>query len=174
MRRIVSYFGSLIGIAPNEKRAQPVATANGRKRPWLISNVGPKVMSLPEKAFNSVVSAMKAISQIEPTTQGVQKEERARRRELDDTLAYPSLKVISRPDAKERVRIVQKGQDYGAVVDFDDPTCGWSPGLIVAGGFIYESAAVAEAQARATLSWMKDPSQEPNQSLQPTGASARG
>jgi hypothetical protein len=32
---------ALFLFAPsNEKNAQPVATANGRKRPWLISNVG--------------------------------------------------------------------------------------------------------------------------------------
>lgn len=105
---------------------------------------------------------MKMIAQVEPAAEGVLKEERAHRQKLGETLNFPVIKVMTRADDKERVRILQNGQDFGAVVDFDDPKCGWSPEHILAGGFIYESAAVAEAEARAVLSWLNDSNQEPD------------
>ena len=119
-------------------------------------------MSLPEKTFNGVVAAMKMISRVEPASEEILKAERVHRLQLDETLSYPALKVLTRSDAKERVRIVQKGPNFGAVVDFDDPTCGWSAERIIAGGFVYESVAIAETQARASLSWLKDSNQAPN------------
>ena len=117
-------------------------------------------MSLPEKAFNSVVDALKLVVRIEPVLETALKDEKIRRQQLDETLSYPASKVVTRSDGKERVRIVQRGQNFGAVVDFDDPKCGWSPEHILAGGFVYESPTVAETEARAVLGWLNALNQE--------------
>ena len=113
-------------------------------------------MRLIEKAFNAAVATLELVSRIEPTSKTVLKQEEARRKSLDETLRYRTLKTITRSDSEERVRIVQYGEDFGAVVDVHDPKCGWSPELVLAGGILYESAAVAEAEARAALAWLKD------------------
>ena len=124
-------------------------------------------MSLPEKAFNGVVDALKLVARIEPASEDTLKEERIRRQRLGETLSYPASKVVTRSDGKERVRIVQHGQNFGVVVDFDDPKSGWSPEHILAGGFVYESPTIAETEARLVLSWLKSENQEPNQPPEP-------
>ena len=113
-------------------------------------------MRLIEKAFNAVAATVGLVSRIEPTSKTVVENEKARRKSLDETLLYPAVKTMTRSDSEERVRIVQYGRDFGAIVDFHDPKCGWSSELVLAGGIIYESAAVAEKEARAVLAWLKD------------------
>ena len=118
-------------------------------------------MNLIERAFNAAVVTFGWVSRIEPTSKAVLDSEKAHRKILDETLSYRLIKAMIRSDAEERVRIVQCGEDFGAVVDFDDPKCGWSPQHILGGGIIYEYAAAAGANARSVLAWVKDGKEVP-------------
>jgi hypothetical protein len=125
---------------------------------------------LLEKAVNGIVRLVKLISRMEHAPATASKSERDSRDMLDETMSYHSVKVITRSDGQERVRIVQKAKNFGAVVDFDDPKCGWSPEHVIGMGITYESPAVAEAEAESILAWLKDPKERASQPPEPAPA----
>ena len=117
-------------------------------------------MRLADKVFNFLVDAMRWILQVEPASTGVEKFAAVHWKPQNGALSYRALKILTRPDAQERVRIVQNGQNFGAVLDFHHPRYGWSPGHILRDGITYRSPEVAEAEARAAVSWMEDCKEE--------------
>jgi hypothetical protein len=113
-------------------------------------------MGFIEKSFNAVAATLGLVSRIEQTSKDILHQEAARRKMLDATSTYQSVKIITRSDTQERVRIVQWDQNYGVIVDFHDPKCGWSPEAILGGGIIYESPVAAELVAHTSLAWLKE------------------
>jgi len=84
--------------------------------------------------------------------------EKARDQGLLRTLDYDCVKSMVREDGGERVRIVQSGGNFSAVVDVltsEGPCSCWTPDRMLGAGFIYDSAEAAESEAASTVSWLK-------------------
>jgi hypothetical protein len=112
-------------------------------------------MRFLEKAVNALAQAISWILRLEPSSPGVMRSELHRQELLDATLHFKTLRIIVRKDAKERVRITQVGEDFGAVLDFDDAKSGWSPSRILGAGFVFESLNAALTEAERILPWMR-------------------
>lgn len=124
-------------------------------------------MRLVDKVFNGIVDAMRWILKVEPASVDIEKGAAVHWKPKNGALNYRALKVMTRSDAQERVRIVQNGQNFGAILDFHHPRYGWSPGHILREGITYQSPEVAEAEARDTVSWMQDWKEEPGPPSEP-------
>lgn len=124
-------------------------------------------MRLGDKIFNGLVDAMRWILRVEPASAGIEKYAALHWQPKNGALSYRALKVLTRPDAQERVRIVQHGQHFGAILDFHHPRYGWSPGHVLREGITYRSPEVAEAEAREAVSWMQNLQEAPSRPPEP-------
>ena len=109
-----------------------------------------------DKAFNGMVDVMRWILCLEPASADVEKTAAVYWSSKNGELNCRALKIMTRADAHERVRIVQNGQYYGAILDFRHPRLGWSPGHILRDGITYSSVEQAEAEARVAVLWLQD------------------
>ena len=119
------------------------------------------ILRLGDKFFNGMVDAMRWILGLESAAASVEKGGVVHWKEKNAAPSCQALKVVTRSDAHARVRIVQQGQHFGAVLDFHHPQYGWSPGHILRDGIIYQSPEVAEAEARHAVSWIQHWQEEP-------------
>src|SRR5690242_13715990 len=118
-------------------------------------------MQLFDKAFNGMVDLMRWILCLEPASIDMEKAAAAHWQPQKGAPSYRALKIMTRADSHERVRIVQNGQYFGAILDFCHPRLGWSPGHILRDGIIYASPEVAEAEARVAVTWLQDWKEQP-------------
>jgi len=118
-------------------------------------------MRLGDKVFNGMVDAMRWILGLESAAASAEKGGVVHWQQKNGAPSCQALKVMTRSDAHERVRIVQKGQHFGAVLDFHHPQYGWSPGHILRDGITYPSPEAAEAEARHVVTWIQDWREEP-------------
>lgn len=109
-----------------------------------------------DKAFNGMVDVMRWILRLEPASADVEKTAAVYWSSKNGELNYRAVKVMTRADSHERVRIVQNGQYYGSILDFRHPRLGWSPGHILRDGIICSSPEQAEAEARVSVPWLAD------------------
>src|SRR6187549_2913505 len=114
------------------------------------------ILRLGDKVFNGMVDAMRWILGLESAAACAEKGSVVHWKQENGAPSCQALKVMMRADAHERVRIVQKGQHFGAVLDFHHPQHGWSPGHILRDGITYQSPEVAEAEARHAVSWIQE------------------
>lgn len=124
-------------------------------------------MRLADKVFNGMVDVMRWILGLQPAAASIEKGPAVHWTQKNGTPSCQALKVMTRADAHERVRIVQKGRNFGAILDFHHPQYGWSPGHVLRDGIIYQSPEVAEAEARYAVSWMQNWKEEPAQPSAP-------
>jgi hypothetical protein len=124
-------------------------------------------MRLFDKVFNGLVDAMRWMLQVEPASASIEKSAEVHWKPKNGALSYRALKRLTRADAQERVRIVQNGRSFGAILDFHHPRYGWSPGHILRDGITYPSLEVAEAEAREAVGWMQDWKEEPSHPAEP-------
>ena len=113
-------------------------------------------MRLFDKAFNGMVDLMRWILCLEPASADLEKTAAAHWKPKNGELSYRALKIMTRADSHERVRIVQNGRYFGAILDFRHPRLGWSPGYILRDGVTCSSAEQAEAEARVAVPWLVD------------------
>lgn len=121
-------------------------------------------MQLFDKAFNGMVDLMRWILCLEPAAFDMEKAAAVHWKPKKGAPAYRVVKIMTRADTHERVRIVQNGQYFGAVLDFRHPRLGWSPGHVLRDGIVYSSAELAEVEARFAVSWLENWKEPPSSS----------
>ena len=109
-----------------------------------------------DKAFNGMVDVMRWILCLEPASADIERTAATYWSSKNGGPSYRAVKIMTRADSHERVRIVQNGRFYGAVLDFHHPRLGWSPGHVLRDGITYTSAEQAEAEACISVPWLAD------------------
>jgi hypothetical protein len=113
-------------------------------------------MQFLDKTFNGMVDVMRWILCLEPASVDMEEAAAAHWQPKKGAPNYRVRKIMTRADSHERVRIVQNGQYFGAILDFRHPRLGWSPGHILRHGIGYSSPELAEVEARFAVPWLQD------------------
>lgn len=118
-------------------------------------------MQLFDKAFNGMVDLMRWILCLEPASIDMEKAAAVHWQPKKGAANYRVIKIMTRADSHERVRIVQNGRSFGALLDFRHPRLGWSPGHVLRDGIVYSSSDLAEVEARFAVPWLQDWKEQP-------------
>jgi len=113
-------------------------------------------MYFVEKVFNASVAGLfwAFLRPFSFVQRGIDLRKKEQTSGLMATLAHESVKVIVCQDGSERVRIIRRDRDFGAVVDTFNQEKGWVPLRLVGAGFVYDSVEAAEAAATEAAFWL--------------------
>jgi hypothetical protein len=106
--------------------------------------------------ISSVAARVATFIFTDPVMSGWERARVESEKRLRATLACPTVKIILRDRANERLRIYRNGDCFGAVTETSKASpATWRPDQILGAGCVYDSPEAAEVYAAEILPWLR-------------------